>query len=85
MNQSMTLNDGLSEKTQLNTDHSFLRHAPIETSDVGGTHIDGPSITPCSNTDNIADSYTVGATHLLPANENSLGLPFNSKGLHFSI
>ena len=71
------------KKTQLNIDHSFLRYAPIETPDVGATRIDGPSITPGQNTDNIDNSYTVGATHLLPATENSLGLPFNSKGLHF--
>ena len=82
MNQTLTLNDVLPEKTQL-IDHSFLRHAPIDTSDVGATRIDGPSITPCSNTDNTVNSYTVGATHLLPANESSLGLPFNSIGLHF--
>ena len=83
MNQTLTLNDVLPEKTQLNIDHSFLRYAPIETPDVCATRIDGPSITPGQNTDNVDNSYTVGATHLLPATENSLGLPFNSKGLHF--
>ena len=46
MNQTLTLNDVLPEKTQLNIDHSFLRYAPIETPDVGATRIDGPSITP---------------------------------------
>ena len=79
MNQTFTLNDVLPEKTQLNIDHSFLRYAPIETPDVGATRINDPSTTSGSNTDNIVNSYTVGATHLLPATENSLGLPFNSK------
>ena len=67
----------------LNIDHNFQSYAPIDAPDVGATRADGPFVPPGSNTDTIVDSYTVGATHLSPSTDNSLGLPFNSKGLHF--
>ena len=85
MNQTLTLNNVFPEKTQLNTDHSFLRHAPIESLDVGATRIDGPIITPGQNTGNIVNSYTAGATHLLPVNENSLGYRLTRKYYTFAI